>query len=178
MLPLRRITAPPFAPAMRQMRQPGSLTAWLARRGKVSVDVLYSGWDTARPDEARELGLRPGQRVFVRKVCVRCNGVPAVLARSVTSIAAVKNAWRGLHRLGRRPLADLLWSNPCILRGSFGYFRLPVAHPLVRAIHGQTPLPARRSAFTLRGQAMIVLEAFVGLPWPDAAWQSQKPGDD
>lgn len=176
MLPLRRTTAPPFATAMRPMRHPGSLTAWLAKRGKVSVDVLFSGWDAARPDEAWELGLRSGQRVYAREVCVRCNGVAAVLARSVTRIAAAKSAWSGLHRLGRRPLADLLWSNPRIVRGAFGYFRLPVTHPLLRQIGELMPLPARRSTFRLRGEELIVLEAFVGLPWPIDDWPPAKSG--
>jgi chorismate--pyruvate lyase len=160
------------------IRQPGSLTARLAQRGKVSVDVLFSGWDTARPDEARALHLRPGQRLYAREVCVRCNGVAAVLARSVTNIAAAKGAWSGLHRLGRRPLADLLWSNPRIVRGSFGYVRLPVTHPLIRGITGQEPLPARRSTFRLHGQELIVLEAFVGLPWPVGDWPPPKARED
>ena len=175
MRPLRWTIAPPFAPAMRQMRLPGSLTAWLARRGEVSVTVLFSGWDTARPDEAWELGLRPGQRIYAREVCVRCNGVAAVLARSVTSIIASKGAWNGLHRLGRRPLADLLWSNPRVARGHFEYFRLPAADPLVQTMACHRPLPARRSTFKLHGQELIVLEAFVGLPWPDADWQPLQP---
>jgi chorismate--pyruvate lyase len=178
MLPLRWTTSSPFAPAMRLMRQPGSLTAWLASRGKVSVDVLFSGWDTARPDEARELGLRPGQRLYAREVCVRCHGVAAVLARTVTSIAASKGAWSGLHRLGRRPLADLLWSNPRIVRGAFGYVRLPITHPLIRGNAGQTPLPARRSTFKLHGEELIVLEAFIGLPWPEDDWLQPKACED
>jgi chorismate--pyruvate lyase len=178
MQPLRWSSAAPFAPAMRLMRQPGSLTEKLARRGQVSVDVLFSGWDTARPDEARELGLRTGPRLYAREVCVRCDGAAAVLARSVTSIAAVKNSWRGLHRLGRRPLADLLWSNPRIDRGPFEYSSLPASHPLIRANHGKAALPVRRSTFWLDGDELIVMEAFVTLPWPADRWSPHPPGGD
>ncbi len=173
MLPLRWTIAPPFAPAARQMRRSGSLTAWLAKRGQVSVTVLFSGWDRARPDEARELGLRLGQRLFAREVCVSCEGVAAILARSVTTVGAAKGTWRGLHRLGRRPLADLLWSNPRIVRDHFEFCRLPAADSLLRAGENRAALPARRSTFRLHGEEIIVLEAFMGLPWPDAGWQTK-----
>jgi chorismate--pyruvate lyase len=178
MLPLRWTIAPPFATAARQMRQPGSLTAWLARRGQVTVTVLYSGWDRARPDEARGLGLRLGQRLYSREVCVRCDGVAAILARSVTTVEAAKGTWRGLHRLGRRPLADLLWTNPRIVRDQFEYCRLPATDSLLRAGDGRQSQPARRSTFRLHGEEIIVLEAFVGLPWPNAGWRSQQNVDN
>lgn len=147
------------------MRQPGSLTARLARGGAVSVDVLRSGWQPARPDEATTLGLaRPGQRVFVREVCVRRDGQPAVLARSVTTRAGVAGPWRGLRSLGRQPLATLLWSDPRIRRGPFEYAWLPQQPP------SGARLPARRSCFWRDGQPLVVVEAFVGLPWPAVGW--------
>jgi chorismate lyase len=161
MLPLAWIPSPPIAPATRPMRQPGSLTARLARTGIVSVDVRYSGWQRARPDEADALGLpRPGQRIYVREVCVCRNGEPAVLARSVTTVAGIRGPWKGLRRLGRAPLATLLWTDPRIRRGSFEFTRLPL---------GTRP-PARRSCFWRGGQPLVVMEAFVGLPWPAVGW--------
>ncbi len=159
MLPLHWRPAPPLPIETRPMRQPGSLTARLAQSGKVSVDVLFSGWQRARPDEAALLGLaRAGRRIFVREVCVRRNDEPAVLARSVTTIEGIRGPWKGLRRLGRQPLAAILWTDPRIRRGPFEYTRLK---------HGARP-PARRSCFWLDGRPLIVLEAFVGLPWPPA----------
>lgn len=161
MLPLAWTSFAPMTPAARPMRQPGSLTARLARSGAVSVDVLNSGWQPARPDEATALGLaRPGQRVYVREVCVRRDGAPAVLARSVTTRAGIQGPWKELRTLGRQPLAALLWTDPRIRRGPFEFARLP---------DGTRP-PARRSCFWLDGQPLIVLEAFVGLPWPAVGW--------
>ncbi len=161
MLPPTWKSAAPIAPATRPMRQPGSLTARLARTGVVSVDIRYSGWQYARPDEAAALGLaRPGLRVYVREVHVRRNGEPAVLARSLTTIAGIRGPWKGLRTLGRRPLAALLWTDPRIRRGPFEFARLPL---------GDRP-PARRSCFWRHGQALVVMEAFVGLPWPDVGW--------
>lgn len=175
MLPLHWIPAAPMAPALRPLRRPGSLTARLARSGRVSVDVLASGWQPALADEARELGLpRPGCRLYARLVCVRRDGAPAVLARSVTTIAGIAGPWKGLRRLGRRPLATLLWTNPRIRRGPFEFVRLPAADPLVRAVGLSTDLPARRSLFWLEGEPLIVLEAFAGLPWPADGWRAPR----
>lgn len=159
MIPIAWTPAAPIAPATRPMRQPGSLTARLARNGAITVDLRFSGWQLARPDEAAALGLaRPGQRIYVREVYVCRDGEPAVLARSLTTIAGIRGPWRGLRTLGRRPLAALLWTDPRIRRGPFEFARLPL---------GARP-PARRSCFWLDGQALIVMEAFVGLPWPDS----------
>jgi chorismate--pyruvate lyase len=159
MMPINWTPAAPIAPATRPMRQPGSLTARLARDGAVTVELRFSGWQFARPDEAAALALkRPGQRIYVREVSVCRNGEPAVLARSLTTIAGIHGPWRGLRTLGRRPLAALLWTDPRIRRGSFEFTRLPL---------GARP-QARRSCFWLDGQPLVVMEAFVGLPWPDA----------
>jgi chorismate lyase len=159
MMPINWTPAAPNAPATRPMRQPGSLTARLARDGTVTVELRFSGWQFARPDEAAALGLsRPGRRIYVREVCVCRGGEAAVLARSLTTIAGIHGPWHGLRTLGRRPLAALLWTEPRIRRGSFEFTRLPL---------GTRP-PARRSCFWLKGQPLVVMEAFVGLPWPDA----------
>lgn len=140
------------------MRQPGSLTARLAQSGKVSINVRFSGWQLARHDEARALHLpRAGMRVYVREVTVLRNDQPAVQARSVTTAAGIRGPWKGLRKLGRRPLATLLWTDPRICRGPFRFTRLPL---------GSRPW-ARRSCFWRHGERLIVMEAFVGLPWPD-----------
>ena len=169
MPPLRWKSSPPSAPTERPLRHPGSLTARLARLGKVTVDVLKSRSHLASRDEAEGLGLpRPGLRLYVRRVCVRLDGKPAVLAESVATLKGVTGPWKGLRRLGNRPLAALLWSDPRIRRGPFQYVRLPASHPLMRQSWVKTPLPARRSCFWLHGQPLLVMEAFVGLPWHQA----------
>jgi chorismate--pyruvate lyase len=160
-LPLTWKPAAPIATATRPMRLPGSLTARLAKSGAVTVDVRTSGWRYARADEAAALRLaRPGLRIYVREVVVRMDGRPAVLARSVTTTAGIHGPWRGLRKLGRRPLATLLWSDPRIRRGPFEFTRLPL---------GSRPL-TRRSCFWRHGEPLVVMEAFVDLPWPDVGW--------
>lgn len=175
MLPPRWTSAPPLAIAARPLRQPGSLTARLARSGKVTVDVLASGWQAADADEAVALGLaRPGMRIYARLVCVRRNGRPAVLARSVTTIKGVRVCWKRLHHLGRQPLATLLWSDPRISRSPFEFARLATDDPLARAIGLAAATPARRSTFRHRGEPLIVMEAFLDLPWPMLDWSARR----
>jgi chorismate--pyruvate lyase len=173
MLPLCWTPAAPFGPVHSPLAQPGSLTARLARHGRVTVDVLASGWRAARIDETNELGLaHAGERVYARRVCVRLDGRPAVLAESVTTRAGIAGPWRGLRTLGNRPLAALLWTDPMIGRSPFRFVR---AGPGFLPLPGQDrPLPARRSCFRRGGEPLLVLESFVGLPWPRGGLMPRK----
>jgi chorismate--pyruvate lyase len=175
MLPLHWIPAPPIHSAARPARQPGSLTARLARSGKVTVDVLASGWQAASADEAGALGLpRAGIRIYARLVCVRRDSQPAVLARSVTTIKGVRVCWKRLRQLGRQPLATLLWSDPRICRGPFEFAQLPAKDPLAQAIGHTATSPARRSTFRRKGAPLVVMEAFIDLPWPTLEWTARR----
>ena len=175
MLPLRWTPAAPFGPAFSPLRQPGSLTARLARHGRVTVDVLASGWRPARADEIHDMGIdRAGERIYARRVCVRLDGHPAVLADSVTTRAGVNGPWRGLRNLGNRPLAALLWTAPLIGRSPFRFVRVG---PDFLPLPGQErPLPARRSRFCRGGEPLLVLECFLGLPWPRGGLLPRKRG--
>lgn len=156
-------SATPVAQATYPLSQPGSLTALLARRGSVRVDVRFSGWQSARPDEAQALGLPAGRRVFVREVCLTCDDQPAVLARSLTTLDGIRGPWRNLRTLGRTPLAAIVWGDPRIRRSPFQFTRLPSER-----------LPARRSCFWLKGRPLLVMEAFLDLPWPHTGWQTRR----
>lgn len=165
---MRWKSSPAHLTQERPLRHPGSLTARLARMGSgVDVEVLESRVRLASWEELQGLGLsRRGLRVFVRCVCVRRGGEIAVLAKSVTTLAGVTHPWRGLKRLGNRPLATLLWSDPRIRRGGFQYLRWGKDHPLSQQVGLSVALPVRRSCFWLKGYPLLVTEAFVGLPWP------------
>lgn len=167
MLPLKWKIAAPIASSTRVMRCPGSLTARLARTGIVTIQLRPSGWRLATHDEARALNLpHAGQHIYVREVIVARNGQAAVLARSYTTRAGIGGPWRGLRHLGGKPLATLLWTDPSVRRGPFEFTRLPL---------GDRPL-ARRSCFWRHGEPLIVMEAFVNLPWPASGWLSRRRG--
>lgn len=177
MLPPRWRPAPPAGTDAHALRRPGSLTARLARHGSVTVEVLASGWRAARADEARLLGLSgPGQRLYARMVRIRVDGRVAVLADSVTTARGIAGPWRGLRRLGNRPLATILWTDPLVRREPFQFARLEPARPLLRRDGRAEALPARRSRFWLDGQPLLVLEAFAGLPWPHPGLSGRRRG--
>lgn len=167
MLPPQWRPAPAAGTHSQALRRPGSLTARLACHGQVSVQVLASGWRPARADEAEQLGLPgPGRRLYARMVCIRVNGQVAVLADSVTTAQGIAGPWRGLRRLGNRPLATILWTDPLIRREPFQFARLGPTRTLLRRGGHAAALPARRSRFWRNNEPLLVLEAFAGLPWP------------
>ncbi|MDM7463183.1 MAG: chorismate lyase [Tepidimonas taiwanensis] len=145
-------------PPLAWLRAPGSLTRHLVRvcPGSLVVEVLGEGWAKADPASARLLGLWGGARVWRREVCLACRHAgtwtPYVHAITLGSPAAQRRL--GLARLGQRPLGLLLF------RGGARRLELAILPP------GRSgPQWARRSLFLLRGQHLVVWEAFLpGLP--------------
>ncbi|MCH8178313.1 MAG: chorismate lyase [Proteobacteria bacterium] len=190
--PARRATPrgglPPSPALRRWLAAPGSLTARLRLHGTVSVQVLAQGRMRLLPQERQALG---GQAAHVREVLLRIDGRAAIWARSVTPLSAVKGPWAAIQGLGKRPLAELLFSHRQVLRGPLMASHLAPASPLQRRMaqawrrhagapsDAQGPAPgcdalprwARHSVFWHRGQPLQVLEAFA--PWlaPLPCWQ-------
>lgn len=155
----------------------GSLTAQLRRHGEVRIVVLREGAQALGLDERLDLGIRCG---YVREVVILVNGVPAVWARSATSLAAIQGAWRALVNLGNRPLAELLFEDSAIARSPLQPHHLVRHGPDTQQVRQawtrllQAPMPAfvptwaRSSVFLHHGQRLRVYEAF-------APWILQKP---
>lgn len=174
----QRTGLPPSPSLRRWLAAPGSLTARLRLHGTVSVQVLAQGRMTLLPQERRALGC---QAAHVREVLLRIDGRAAVWARSVTPLSAVKGPWAAIQGLGKRPLAELLFSHRQVLRGPLIASHLVPGSPLQRRMaqawlrHAEAapdapgpachalPRWARHSVFWHRGQPLQVLEAFA--PW-------------
>jgi len=139
----------------------GSLTARLRALGDFQVSVLSQSWQQALPDEAAALGLGRPRRVYVRQVCLRLEGTAVVLARSTIGRRASRGAWRLLRQLRERPLGAALWSDPRIRREHLEFAWLPVTHPLICRSPQPAATPARRSRYWLRGQPLVLVEAFL-----------------
>lgn len=113
------------------------------------------------------LQLRTGQLAYVREVVLHCDDKPVVFAHSVVPVTSLYGPWAGVTRLGSRPLGEALFSNPCVIRGSLQYRRIPARHPLARQIaRAGISIPgkavwARRSLFTLHGHSLMVTEVFL-----------------
>ena len=168
------LAQPPRAtvrPALRPwLIDPGSLTARIrARCTDFRVEVIRQAPARPHADEAEALGLRRGERSWLREVLLFADGVPVVYARSVLPRHNLRGAWRLFHGIGSRPLGAALFSDPRIARQPLRCARLDrrdARYHRVMSILGTHPrLPAslwaRRSLFRLRGRALLVSEIFL-----------------
>lgn len=160
------------------LRDRGSLTLRLQRRcDDFRVRRLRQVMDRPNADERRLLHLRAGQRALVREVLLLCGDTALVFAHSVIPLMGLHGPWRGLSKLGQRPLGTTLFADPRVRRLPLTSRRLDRRHPLYRRLSAQQgDLPdqlwARRSRFFLDGQPILVTEVFLPavreLPEPDA----------
>ncbi len=101
----------------RWVRAPGSLSRRLCALGRFEVQTLREGVARLLPGERCGMTSASG-RHWVREVILRVDGVPVVWARSVTPCRMKCGPWRAVHRLGTRPLAQLLFDDPSVVRSA------------------------------------------------------------
>ncbi len=142
-----------------------SLTACLRRLCReLTVELLWQGESELSDDEQQWLGA--GERGWVREVCLRGDGQPWLLARSVAPLEA-EQLVAGLRQLGDAPLGDWLFGSQAARRSRLQPLTTDVAMPALM------PPPAslwgRRSLFVdERGESLLVSEwllaAYPGAP--------------
>ena len=155
----------------------GALHPWLTSRGSLTARIVmhYSNFNlqrivqrAQRPniDERRGMNLRENDLAIVREVLL-CDGVtPVVFAHSVAARRDLNGTWRGLSRLGARPLAEMLFHDPAVTRLPMEYKKLDRRHPLFRRAQAVAPFAAkeawaRRSVFLKHGRPLLVTEVFL-----------------
>jgi chorismate lyase len=171
--PWRPHPAPSLLAIQKQwLTRPGPLTRSLRAVGPLRLRVLAEYPDGASLDEAHLLGLSLKSPIWVREVAMDIHGVDCVVARSVTSLKASHGIWQGMRRLRSRPLADILYDNPSIIRSSFEIARLSRRTALIRAVkrvvcvdQQASKLLARRSVFRRQGTPLLVAECFLPAFW-------------
>jgi chorismate--pyruvate lyase len=152
----------------------GSLTAALvAACREFSVQPVSEGLALPLADEAELLGIPRHQRVRVREVCLLCDGVARVYARSVLPLTPRDDFDRLFCGLGRRSLGKVLFADPAIARGRLSFAPLGRGDWRVRRIAqlhqrgllamaaATAPLWARRSAFGRGARRLLVTEVFL-----------------
>lgn len=155
----------------------GALHPWLVSRDSLTSRLVENFDDfnlvrlMQRPqlpnlDERRELGLRARELAIVREVLLRDGTVPLVFAHSLVTPRDLRGVWRGLSRLGARPLADMLFHDFAVVRLPMEYRKIDARHPLYRRAGEVAPLQsrtvwARRSVFLKRGRPLLVTEVFL-----------------
>ena len=149
---------------------------WLIDRGSLTdrvrercttfrVELVFQGPRRAARDERFVSGGR-GERAFVREVFLSCARARVVFAHSVTRLANLRGAWRGLVRLGTRPLGAALFADPRVRRRPLRFRRLGPGdelHARACAATGKRlpALWARRSLFILGKSPILVTEIFL-----------------
>lgn len=145
----------------------GSLTARLQQRFKhfavKPVNVKY-----AKPiqDEAALLDQPNHKTALIREVLLMGKNQPVVFAHSVLPRASLRGTWRGLGKLGNKPLGATLFANPKVKRTPLAYKKLPRHHPISMRVaehlkKSPNALWARRSIFTLNCDRILVTEVFL-----------------
>ncbi len=171
------LPTPPRAcvpPSLRPwLTDPASLTSRIrARCTRFSVRVLEQRLGAARLDEAAFLGLRPGERVWVREVLLLADGRPVVFGRSLLPRRNVRGAWNLFHGMGARPLGAALFADPAISRSPLTCKRFDArdaryhrARSALSLHAASASLPcdlwARRSLFCRHDRALMVSEFFL-----------------
>lgn len=159
---------------------PHPLHGWLTHRGSLTArivskvaefNLLRLAQRLQRPnrDERRELHMRHGAIAVVREVLLRDGDTPLVFAHSAVACRDLHDAWRGLSRLGSRPLAEMLFQDPTVTRLPIEYKRIDCRHPLYRRAAeisslDATTLWARRSVFIKQSRPLLVTEVFLSVP--------------
>lgn len=155
----------------------GNLHPWLTSRGSLTARIVaqFADFNLVRlmqaealpyTDERREIGLRLHERAVVREVLLRSGGTPLVFAHSIASRRDLRGAWRGLSRLGGRPLAEMLFHDAAVVRLPMEYRCIDRRHPLYRRAAEVTAVSAaslwaRRSVFLKTGRPLLVTEVFL-----------------
>ncbi len=173
--------ATPWPTLTRQQRhwlfRPGALTAGLRQLGDLQLRVAQEYAQGLLPGEAWMLGLPAHSPIWVREIIMSVDGTASVFARSFTPIQASHGCWQGMRSLRTRPLADMLYRDPQIVRSPFFACKLQRQSPLYRTATGilsahcppAQHILARCSVFWRQGQPLLVAEGFLPDFWNLAA---------
>jgi chorismate lyase len=144
-----------------------SLTARLqSAYADFSVQPTSLKFTKPMQDEATLLRLKPQQKTLVREVLLMGDNQAVVFAHSVLPLASLRGTWRGLGRLGNKPLGAALFKNPRVIRTPLSYKKLSRNHVLYQKAVKHLPIfPtymwARRSIFSLNCANILVTEVFL-----------------
>ena len=162
----------------RQGVVPAAVLPWLVDRGSLTarmrracaapfrVRVIHQGRGRPHLEEARALGVKPGESALVREVQLLCGGVPWIFARTVIPNSTLAGPQRRLAHLGERPLGEFLFRHQRMRRGELELARLTTRNGLYHeAVEGLEQPPAevwgRRSLFYLDHRPLLVAEFFL-----------------
>lgn len=164
----------------RWLRQPfssGQYQPWLLEKGSLTArlqqkyarfHVIPVSVRNQKPvfEEAALLHMASHDYAQIREVLLYGNDRPVVFAHSVLPRKSLSGEWRGLGRIGNKPLGAVLFASPKVIRTPLSYKKLTANHALYQAampyVSGRPKyLWARRSLFSLNCASIMVIEVFL-----------------
>lgn len=147
----------------------GSLTRSIIAscdRGRFAVELVGQGVGSALPSEAALLEAAPGHPMLVREVRLRCGRKAWVYARTLIPQRSLRGPAQALTHLGRRPLGEVLFSDPTTRRLRVEVARITPRHRLfagatVHIKHKPAEIWGRRTLFDYSGERILVNEIFL-----------------
>jgi chorismate lyase len=150
----------------------GSLTQRLQQisAAPVQVKVLRQYWDYPTNEERQLLPFAPRHYARLREVYLGNGQQHWVFARTVLPESLLTGKYRYLKHWGEKPLGDILFSHPSLIRQQLQIAQIPILHPLLKNIRtdvSDTYLKnnsffwARRSLFYLEKKPFLILEVFL-----------------
>lgn len=134
--------------------------------GRFRVDLIGQGRASALPSEAALLAAGPAQATLVREVKLYCGREAWVFARTLIPLNSLRGPVYRLTRLGRRPLGEVLFSDPTTRRLRVEVAQITPRHRLFsRATSHLRRRPdtlwGRRTLFEYGGELILVNELFL-----------------
>jgi len=153
--------------------RPGALTMGLRAQGKMTLSVLRETVGSLTAQERWMLHQPVGSAIWIREIVMAVDGVDSVFARSFTPLRDAHGLWQGIRSLRTRPLADMLYHDPRILRSPFCVARLGRQDPAYQALRHNLPgsrppahaVWARCSVFSRQTRPLLVMECFLPAFW-------------
>jgi len=146
----------------------GSLTRRLKRHNQVdfSVKLLGNSWIKALTDESLALQVPLSELSYQREVLLMDGNNANVYARTVVPRTTYMALQHRFNQLGNKPLGELLFTDPTVVRGPIEIACLKPGQWLYEmALLEEPSRPAvlwgRRSQFYLSGKPLLVNEIFL-----------------
>lgn len=157
---------------------PNEIAPWLFEQGsltrrillhcnnKFRVEVLSQNWQRPMLNEALRLDAHPEHYALIREVLLYCGDTPWVFARSVLPHKTLTGPRRSLGKLGNRPLGEILFSDPGILRDALEIAEIKKNQRMFNCAtqslkHTPDSVWGRRSVFYLHKKPLLVNEVFL-----------------
>ncbi len=139
-----------------------SMTRRMKRRcKKVNIEVLFSAWGRALPDECEKLQLLAREQVFIREIMMICDNEPWLYARTIIPQKALIGKFQRIKNLNNVPLGKVLYKDTSIKRTPFEVALIQPENPFCKKLEIKQAVWARRSMFIWRQKEILLSEIFL-----------------